>query len=421
MGLLNGAGPFVAVSALPMLLGLWLREGRLAQSLRRLAFVLALALPGLFMAVAAALYLREPGPVYFDFDVNHRAALLLYGQNSDPYSIHTVWSFPFPTFYTYWLLGGLGRLNISQAWVAWWLVNGVLWLVCAVLLWRTLPVPVSQRERDTLLYAAAAVPGMTTLWQGQTALLILAGLTTLHLAIRRGRWIVGGVGLAWAALVKPQLALVGVGLAVWIGLRARRGENVRGPVTALIAAGVVAVALIGLTLLLPGGVTLDTYREFFAETLPRIARPDETHNVIGSPAFVLSKLAFWLGASERNAELISSGVTVLVFAAAVFWTVRRASRPLIEIAAGWAAWAMVAPRVAWTWYATWCLPFFWLALQENFRQRRSTLLLTLFVVVLMLLDLQLESVPASFVTIALLMAVLWQSFRTTPVKSPKNG
>jgi hypothetical protein len=48
----------------------------------------------------------------------------------------------------------------------------------------------------------------------------------------------------------------------------------------------------------------------------------------------------------------------------------------------------------------------------------------LFVVVLMLLDLQLESVPASFVTIAtiaLLVAVLWQSFRTTPVESPKNG
>jgi hypothetical protein len=52
--------------------------------LRRLAFVLALALPGLFMAVAAALYLREPGPVYFDFDVNHRAALLLCGSASAP-------------------------------------------------------------------------------------------------------------------------------------------------------------------------------------------------------------------------------------------------------------------------------------------------------------------------------------------------
>jgi hypothetical protein len=59
----------------------------------------------------------------------------------------------------------------------------------------------------------------------------------------------------------------------------------------------VAVALIGLTLL-PGGVTLDTYREFFAETLPGIARPDEAHNVIGSPAFVLSKLA--TGSAHQN-------------------------------------------------------------------------------------------------------------------------
>jgi hypothetical protein len=411
--LINGAGVLVAISALPMLAGMLLREGTLAIWLRRLALLLALLLPAIFM-VLAAFYLAPSSNVPFDFTVNYDAAQALYAHGANPYSVQAAYSFPFPTFYFYWLASGFGALSKSATWIVWWIANAAVWLGCVLLMWRTLPGIVSVRGRDCLRYVCAAIPAITTLWQGQTALLILAGLTALHLALlsnnSRLMWISGGAGLAWATLIKPQLALVGVGIGLWTLFvnRAHRWNEVRSILWIAGSAVLVGTFLIGLTLILPGGVTLDTYQRFVSEALPKVARPGDSIEVIGSPAFVIAALATRLGASGSTADVLSTIVTLIVLAVAAFWTLRRVNRPLTEISAGWGVWAMVAPRVTWTWYAVWCLPFFLLAVHEAIRTRSR---LVLFVVVLALLNLQLASIPVEAVTILLLIALVWTSFR----------
>lgn len=411
--LITGAGTFVGVSALPMLLGLLLTETPFAVWLRRLAIGTALALPVGFMLIIALTYLSNPNAAtFFDFEVNHNAAVALYAHGNSPYSISAAYSFPFPSFYLYWLSTGFGRWNETQAWIVWWLSNGLLWIGCVVILWRTLPRAQSPRERDIRYYASAAIPAMTTLWQGQTALFILAGLIALHLATlpERGRLyqILGGLGLAWASLIKPQLAIVGLGLILWglLALRARRYDAVARIGVIIGSAVIIAMVLIGLTLILPGGVTLDTYREFASQALPHVAQPADAV-VIGSPSFMAAAAAYQFGASDRIIDLSATIGTVIVLGSAAYWTIRRANRPLVEIAAGWGVWSMVAPRVAWVWYATWCLPFFLLFSREIYQHRWLPVWL---VILLALLNFQPSSLVLAFIAILILMYLTWISF-----------
>src|SRR5262249_8614434 len=157
-----------------MLGGLLLKEGSLARWLRRVAIILALALPASFMVLAALLYLPKGGKAFFDFAVNDEAARGLYGAGGDPDSVHAAYSFPFPSFYLYWLASAFGSLSQQAAWVVWWLSGAAVWCVCAAMLWRTLPRSGSARTRSMLVYVTIAVPAITVLWQGQTALFVLA-------------------------------------------------------------------------------------------------------------------------------------------------------------------------------------------------------------------------------------------------------
>ncbi len=443
---LNGIGPLVILSAPLMLAALLLsalssrRPGstpfrRLSRLLQRAAILLALALPITFLIGAAIFALRVPDVTPFDFHVNYQAAVGLYRHGDSPYSVHAAYSFPFPTFYLYWLASGFGSLSESQTWIVWWLANGAIWAACAWVAWRGLPrvnlthrsrrecSPAPQAARDfqdrafspslnqdiregVRRYALVTIPAMTTLWQGQTALLILAGLVGVQFALAqpgKRRLIVGGIGLGWAALIKPQLALVGIGLGLW--MIARRDRSAWRVVRLIGAAAVTALIGVALTLILPGGVSLDTYRQFVQETLPQVASPAD-QLVIGSPAFTAGALALQLGASTRTSDVITSGVTLLVLILAALWTAQRANRPAAEIAAGWGVWTMVAPRVAWMWYGTWCLPFFLLAIQQT----RSVWRLALFVIVLALLNLQVDSLAVAFSTMILLSGLLWTSF-----------
>jgi hypothetical protein len=206
------------------------------------------------------------------------------------------------------------------------------------------------------------------------------------------------------------MGLIGLGIAAWALLR--RDVEARRAAWLLAVGVVAALALIALTILLPGGVTLDTYSRFVTEALPRVARPAD-RLVIGSPAFVAGAVALDLGASESAADLIANGVTVLVVVLAAIWTARRAGRPLAEIAAGWGVWAMIAPRVAWMWYAVWCLPFFLLTIQETLRQPRprSGWRLVLIVIAMALVNLQVSSLALAFGTVLLLIGLLWTSFQ----------
>jgi hypothetical protein len=413
--LLNGVGPFVAISALPMLAGLFIREGQLAHNLRRFAIFLAVALPIIFMVLVGLFYLQQSGDVFFDFKVNYDAAKVLYGQNGDPYSVHAAYSFPFPTFHLYWITSLFGQLSQPAAWVVWWIVNLVVWAICAILLWRTLPRSASPRGRDMMLYAAVAIPAMATLWQGQTALFALAGLVSLHLATlseSRWTWIIGGVGLAIATLIKPQIALVGLGIVIWLAWRKNDREFLKRSLWIAGSAIIAALALIGITLILPGGVSLDTYQRFISEALPQIARPGDAIWVIGSPSFVASWLALQFGLPSPTVDLVGTMVTMLMIVAGIIWTIKRRDRGLVEIAAGWAVWAMIALRVTWTWYAAWCLPFFLLTVNET-ANNRQTRRLGIIVVILALLNLQVSILPVAFLTILLLIGILWTSFKPT--------
>jgi hypothetical protein len=105
--------------------------------------------------------------------------------------------------------------------------------------------------------------------------------------------------------------------------------------------GAISVQLVILTVLLPGGVTLDTYRQFVTVALPQVAQPADAL-VIGSPAFTAATLAYSLGAPSGTVNLVANIATAIVLIVAAFWIWQRADRPIIEIAAGWGVWAMVA-------------------------------------------------------------------------------
>src|SRR5258708_18525939 len=182
--LLNGAGPFVTLSALPMLLGLLLRPGTLDSRLRQIAIVMAVVVPVCFMLLAALFYISPSRPVFFDYSVNYDAATALYGQDANPYQVDAAYSFPLPTFFLYWAGSLFGHLDKASPWIAWWLVGASLLLACALIPLRFVAPARSLRETECRRYACVAIPAMATLWQGQTALFILAGLVALHLATR---------------------------------------------------------------------------------------------------------------------------------------------------------------------------------------------------------------------------------------------
>lgn len=420
--LISGAGVFVAFSALPMLPGLLLRQGNLAALLRRIAITLAVILPILFMLLTAVIFLSQQNPnntnVFFDYRVNLQAALTLYRDGATPYTVPAAYSFPFPTFFLYALLDGFGSLSFSTGWIVWWIVNGVIWLSCVVILLRTIPATKSNRERDVLRYLCVAIPAITTLWQGQTALFILSGLVLLHIGTLPGRgsgWqFLGGAGLAFAALIKPQLALVGAAPFLWGVMAFRQGnhENVRRATSILVSAAITGSSLIVLTLLLPGGVTLDTYRDFFTQALPQVARPADGV-VIGSPAFMAAVIAYQAGLPANVENLAATGVTVIVAGLAIFWTLRRSDRSLAEITAVWGVVAMVAPRVAWTWYAAWCLPFFLLSAQES-AKRNHYGRIAIMVIVLAIFNLQTTTLLIDFLAISMLIVLAWCSFTPPP-------
>ncbi|HVO42872.1 MAG TPA: hypothetical protein VMT34_09620 [Aggregatilineales bacterium] len=400
----NGAGALAALAAPLMLAGLVASGAAAAigSLLRRSAILLAILLPAAFMIAVIVFYHGDP---QFDFNVNYRAAAALYLDGSDPYTVHAAYSFPIPTFYLYWLFSR--ALSPLAAWYAWWIVNAVIWAGCALLLWRSLPPAADPIARAMGLYVCAAIPGITVLWQGQTALLILAGLVAVHYGLRspgRTNLLIGAAGLAWAALIKPQLVLVGLGIAIWAALRwgatpDRRAEALHA-IRLLTGAVAIAVAAVLVTLVLPGGVTLETYRAFLGEALPQVARPSDGL-VIGSPAFAAAAIANVLGASDRAADAISTVVTVAMVGAGAFWTWRHRHEAAISIAAGWGVWAMVIPRVAWTWYAAWCLPFFLLTVNGD--RRRDALL----VIILALLALQPGMMIVAVGTILALIYLLW--------------
>src|SRR5258708_22933095 len=127
------------------------------------------------MVVTGFIYLPGSDTAFFDFSVNYNAAQNLYQHGTSPYTIPGAYSFPFPTFYLYWLASIFGGASETSSWVVWWLANAALWMLCIAVLWRSITLPTSPRTRDARIYAAVAIPAVTTLWQRHTALLLLIG------------------------------------------------------------------------------------------------------------------------------------------------------------------------------------------------------------------------------------------------------
>jgi hypothetical protein len=102
-------------------------------------------------------------------------------------------------------------------------------------------------------------------------------------------------------------------------------------------------------------------------------------------------------------KAVAGAAAIVVLAG--WWTWRRRDRDATIIAAGWAVWAIVAPRIAWTWYATWTLPFLLLAI-PTWRSRWQRVLV---VIMLALMNLQLQDWASAILGIALLIYFLWIS------------
>jgi hypothetical protein len=379
--------------------------------------IAVVALP--FLMGLYALYFRAQAdfPLFYDIRTNWEAAVRLYAGDGAVYSVPGSYSFPFPTYWLYWLATGLGAWGAAGVFVAFSLLASCAWGMAWVRLWPAIKTLLARAEEQQalILLTLLCVPAAQAIGQGQTATFALLGLVVFGWSLSQPGMIMqalGGLALALAIGIKPQLAFIGVAM-----LAGRAGYSQSRHRLAMLA--LVGLAWLALPLLLPGGVDGSHYRLFLSEILPNLTPPTDEFKVHSSPAFVLSVLLLRLGVSEGLASLAATGLT-LALLAAFLWRAWVQQWLLYERVMLAAVWAIYAPQQSWNFYLAWGLPAILLILSDIV-QRQSWGRWRWLLLGLGLTNIQVAGTPLAALAMSIIAYLVWTypAQVTPPLSTPE--
>lgn len=304
-----------------------------------------------------------------DFSMNFRGALEIYGKLASPYSISGSVSFPFPTYIIYWFSSLAGRLTISQSFSLFVIANSLIWLSVAALLWKHYKVgefdPHSRLLFVLLFLNSSAFDAFAG--TGQTTVFVSLALAIMLVSFSKAglRWfLLGGAAAGTAALIKPQVSIVLVGLVVILFHQIWKREQINHLVASLAGAVAAFASLIGISLLFPSGLKLQTYSEFFTSVLPSLSDPGasrvwSTFGIMrgnASPiALIVSGLSGVFGVNPSRLSSIATIAGLLAFSILTF----RTSRSRLELAIlPWLFAPLFLTQVTWSYSSVWIVPAF---------------------------------------------------------------
>src|SRR5579872_7173936 len=213
--------------------------------------VLVLVALAVLIAGAALWTAREPQVERTDFSVTYLATQILHrGENTDLYDLSeqrrvkaTLYRYAEPLIFEHppfeaLLMAPIGRLPYQRAYLAWALMNGMVWLTLPFLLRPYCPRPVDQTA-----YLAAWIffaPLGDAFFQGQPSIVLLLIYVLSFVALKRGSEFLSGMLLA-LGLFKFQFV---VPFAL-IFLFRKRWKFLKGFSLAAVALGLLSLIAVG--------------------------------------------------------------------------------------------------------------------------------------------------------------------------------
>lgn len=253
------------------------------------------------------------------------------------------------------------------------------WIITSILVLRTRYFA-SLRRAPFLIFSTLLVinnPALSAgIAYGNTSV-IAALLVNLYFLSLTQQWhrLIPALFLGLAIFIKPQLAVIGLGILVALVHRTIRERKLNlENFKFVVALGVVSICIFVVPLLVPGGMNMDTYTQFFTKTLPSLTNPAEQpkntlfgfHSLDASPiALVLTiLLGFGVSSSAYAALALLTGAVLLglwIFLS-VYWKIDQA---IFENSIFWALLSVFISSITWAHYAGWLIvPMFFAIKRE---------------------------------------------------------
>ena len=363
-----------------------------------------------------------------DFRIYWTAGQRVYSGYQSPYNETTLTApaFPFPTYLIYWLSSLGGYLAVRESFAVYTLANGIIWFVCCFVLWREYHIPAGYSVLNSWLIFwlvnSTAYESFVAL--GQTTILAFAPIVGALIFFGRngvGSWFIAGAVVGIAAMVKPQMIvyLIAVGLLLFVRSQPRRTMLVR--LSALIGAGCAVILGTAVSLVLPSGINLDTYRQFLFEVYPKITNPQfiAYNSVFGlikgnaSPVALVVTVLGALGLPPASTTYsVVSFLGILLFAFVMLrWA--NAGHSLSHYFLLWSFAPLLVTPLTHTYAVVWVTPILLLLVRNMLIQKRRSEVLILLTLLIGLLRVQ-DTIFTLFALVAAwLFALKWFNLNPT--------
>jgi len=302
-----------------------------------------------------------------DFFINFQASQELYAKLSSPYSITGSISFPFPTYFIYWLSSLGGSLSMNRSFVSFLVLNLLAWFIAAIVLWKHFQFGrIDAYGRSLLvlfLLNSSAFDAITG--NGQTTVFVMLALVVMLVAFSKesSKWfLAGGACAGIAVLIKPQAALILLGLLVILCYNLWHRRSCKPLLVSIAGAVGVIVLLISVSLWFPAGLRVEFYGEFFGKVLPTLNDPAQSgvqtsFEIIRGNASPVA-LMVWLVSSLLGANVrgLSIVITILAVGFFIVAVIKTARLPLSIAMLPWLFAPLLVTNLTWAYSGAWILP-----------------------------------------------------------------
>ena len=297
-----------------------------------------------------------------DYLINYMSSIELYENQHSPYEIHGLnlppsISFPFPTYFLYWIFSGFGKLDFSQGAFLYWIANLIL-LIISFFLW----VKLFDLDRDyfrkywkravifvfILLNALSWV--VLSIGQSEIFIVFFVSFTLWSCYKSKQKWVLmlAGYGLSLAMMIKPHLSLFALYFAIAgiVILYSKRYKSNHFWILVGLIIGTL-FSIVG-TLVIPNGVSYDTYLQFLTKVTPVLKfRFHSIYNI--SPVVHLLTLSH---------IPVTSAISLLILIGLIAITWRATYRRMLDLDSNllWLTCTTIAFPVVWFYYNAWVIP-----------------------------------------------------------------